>query len=374
MINTLTGLRGYAALSIVFFHILWNNREYYDMGIGRLMDWTPMKMFYLHLWVAVDVFFILSGFILTYKYYQIFIDRFSFKNLGLFILKRFLRIYPLHFISLMICFAFYLLGMLDDKIGNVDALIYHLTLTFTWWFYPEEYGGTWNIPSWSLSAEWFSYFFFIPIIYIFKNNIKTTIFGILAILTIVFFYGLIYPGDPFASGKRALLGLLFGYFIFHIYNHEKIKNLNINKHSDKIVYMVISLLLIITLYLSNNLYYNPLLYKYFFVYTFIVIALSILFLPKCTGIMKFMFDNRVIMFLGNISYSIYIFQYPIYIFMDRYKYPFVKYMIIDDQLSQLVLWLFVIGVIFLIIIFATIMHYLIEKPLMNYFKARLILK
>lgn len=368
MINTLTGLRGYAAIMIVLFHILWNNREYYDMGIGRFILWDAMKMFCFYGWVAVDSFFVLSGFILTYKYYQTFTERLSVRVIFIFILKRFIRIYPLHLISLLLCIALSFAGLLNDTIGNFDALIYHFTLTFTWWFYPQEYGGTWNIPSWSLSAEWMSYFLLIPITLILRKNIIILILGLIVVFTIISEYGVIYPEDPFASIKRVLVGLLIGYFSFHLYNNKKIITQRMKNHSDKIVFLAIGPLFLCIFYIPIDT-----LTIFFMPYVFLVMSLTIIFLPDCKGIMKFMFDNKVILYLGNISYSVYIFQYPIYVFLDQYKLSLLSYMTIDGQLSQNLLWIFVICVIFIIIGFASIFHYLVEKPIMKYFKTRLIL-
>jgi peptidoglycan/LPS O-acetylase OafA/YrhL len=50
--DALDGLRGIAALAVVFFH--------YGERMGH--EWLP------HAWVAVDTFFVLSGFVLMHAF------------------------------------------------------------------------------------------------------------------------------------------------------------------------------------------------------------------------------------------------------------------------------------------------------------------
>ena len=51
----------------------------------------------------MDVFFVLSGFILTYVYYhKFFINTLTLRDYWNFVVKRFAKIYPLHFIITLI--------------------------------------------------------------------------------------------------------------------------------------------------------------------------------------------------------------------------------------------------------------------------------
>src|SRR5262249_45566496 len=82
--STLDGLRGLAALLVVFFHIGWPN---------HLTDNNFVRNGYL----AVDLFFILSGFVIFKIYAE------SIRSVGdfrSFICLRFFRVYPLHFATL----------------------------------------------------------------------------------------------------------------------------------------------------------------------------------------------------------------------------------------------------------------------------------
>lgn len=90
MLNNLTGLRFYAAIWVILYHSI----IYVPELQCRLLD---------HGYIGVDLFFILSGFILTFVYYtQFFQGEITGKKYWNFIVKRFAKIYPMHIISFII--------------------------------------------------------------------------------------------------------------------------------------------------------------------------------------------------------------------------------------------------------------------------------
>ena len=111
-------------------------------------------------YLGVDLFFILSGFILSYVYLEGFGEgRF---NYGEFVNHRLARIYPLHIATL--AFTLVLIGgaalkgvQLDPNAGNWASLPAHLFLVQAWGLAPA---ASFNHPSWSISAEWLAYLTF----------------------------------------------------------------------------------------------------------------------------------------------------------------------------------------------------------------------
>ncbi len=90
----LTSLRGIAALLVVLYHIKhWLHAYPITENLGFL---------YNKGYLAVDFFFILSGFIIAFNYRNQFLDKFTTQKYGIFIYKRFARVYPLHFFDLNI--------------------------------------------------------------------------------------------------------------------------------------------------------------------------------------------------------------------------------------------------------------------------------
>lgn len=92
-ISNLTPLRGIAALLVAVFH--------FEMAIARFVP-ASQTMFFEKSYLMVDLFFIMSGFIILHVYGDNFKQAFSKNSLRNFFVARFARIYPLHFFSLML--------------------------------------------------------------------------------------------------------------------------------------------------------------------------------------------------------------------------------------------------------------------------------
>jgi peptidoglycan/LPS O-acetylase OafA/YrhL len=110
--------------------------------------------------MGVEMFFVLSGFILSHVYLQGFGDgRFRY---GAFLWARVARIYPLHLaclVGLGVLAAAASVGGLElsGQMVNWQALVPNLLAVHAWGFSPAS---AWNHPSWSISAEFFAYLTF----------------------------------------------------------------------------------------------------------------------------------------------------------------------------------------------------------------------
>ena len=147
-LKPLTALRFFAAAWVVLF-AFWPRL---DVGF------TPMLVSKGYL--GVEVFFILSGFILSHVYLPAAEEgRFHY---GKFLWARLARIYPLHLICLAAIGALGVAAVMagrviDPNILNLPSLLPNLLLVHAWGFAPVS---GWNHPSWSISAEWFAYLSF----------------------------------------------------------------------------------------------------------------------------------------------------------------------------------------------------------------------
>ena len=147
-IEPLTALRFLAAIWVVLFHY-WPHLD----GIG-----TPG--FVQKGYLGVELFFVLSGFILSHVYLRQ-AERGGLRY-GAFLWARLARIYPLHLAVLagvgLMGLAAAVMGVsVDPNLTDLRALPAHLTLTHAWGLSPV---AGWNHPSWSISAEWFAYLLF----------------------------------------------------------------------------------------------------------------------------------------------------------------------------------------------------------------------
>lgn len=154
----LTSIRGIAAWYVVLFHF----REYVpSFGFGVL------PKIWAHGFLAVDLFFELSGFVIALNYLSPLNAKGSKIRLaGRFYWLRLGRIYPLHIVVLCLMVANPLAVWLFSAQGDAGSR-YALSYFVMSVFLVQDWGSSrdlaWNIPAWSISAEWFVYLLF-PII------------------------------------------------------------------------------------------------------------------------------------------------------------------------------------------------------------------
>jgi peptidoglycan/LPS O-acetylase OafA/YrhL len=147
-IHSLTALRFFAALWVVLF-------SYWPKLAGADVP-SIVERGYL----GVELFFILSGFILCHVYLRGFGEqRFSY---GSFLWNRLARIYPLHLATCLgligLALAAGLAGIeVDASLLDWRSLPANLALLHAWGFAPTS---AFNHPSWSISAEAFAYLSF----------------------------------------------------------------------------------------------------------------------------------------------------------------------------------------------------------------------
>ena len=111
-------------------------------------------------YLGVELFFVLSGFILCHVYLASAGEkRFSYRD---FLWARIARVYPLHIATLIgvgvLGFGALAAGMaVDGNVLNLASLPANIFMVHAWGLAPE---AAWNHRSWSVSAEWFAYLLF----------------------------------------------------------------------------------------------------------------------------------------------------------------------------------------------------------------------
>lgn len=208
-----TGLRGIAAFLVVFYHLSFLPNHL------TIEDITPaIKRSYL----MVDLFFILSGFIISYVYMPRAGIALSSRE---FWLKRVIRLYPLH----AFCLTYLVLGrVLLDMIsgahgGSGGALWTHESITqllmqvaLVHSFSTVPIG--WNIPTWSISAEMFAYALF-PGLAVAIQRFPGTSSSMLLVSAIAFYAWIASSGGSldltsWPSPLRCLAGFFLGVLVF----------------------------------------------------------------------------------------------------------------------------------------------------------------
>jgi peptidoglycan/LPS O-acetylase OafA/YrhL len=154
-IRALTGLRGMAAMLVVAYHFCPSvaaSTVLYKDTIGRGYLW-------------VDLFFILSGYVMALNYGKLFVDRFSGAVFAGFLLRRIARIYPLYFVMLCIQIAYTMAvyGNFRESNGWAAVTVAHPIRDIPAnLFLAQSLGVSPSIigQAWSISTEFAAYFSF----------------------------------------------------------------------------------------------------------------------------------------------------------------------------------------------------------------------
>ena len=155
-LSALDGLRGVAALLVVVVHF-----QHFNPWFER--PWLGGSGILSKAHLAVDLFFVLSGFVLAHVY----ADTFRRGPLGrdriwAFWWARFARVYPLHLAVLLLLVGLVAAGFVrpvghDGRCYDARNLVASLALVHAW---GTTYGLCWNVPSWSIGAEATAYALF----------------------------------------------------------------------------------------------------------------------------------------------------------------------------------------------------------------------
>lgn len=160
-IYALDVLRGIAALSVVFWH--WQHFFYvgdtpHDFDGSRQPFFDVFSLIYQRGWLAVELFFCISGFVFFWLFSKPIADRTL--SAGTFFIDRFSRLYPLHLLTFIIVAALqlYYAAHHDSYFVYQQNDLYHAFLNVllvpAWGF---EKGWSFNAPIWSVSVEVFLY-------------------------------------------------------------------------------------------------------------------------------------------------------------------------------------------------------------------------
>ena len=311
-IPELDSLRGIAAISVMYFHYSSYFRPKLDYDFSSQLDFK-----YGH--HGVELFFIISGFV-------IFMSLERIKSVNDFLYKRFLRLYPTYWICLGITLTFSLNASYFEFTVKEKVLNF---LMFQGFFGIRNIDGSY----WSLVPELFFYVLMI-ILWKFKLLQKQLLVGIIWLFAMGL--SLLRP-----SLIDIILNLKFGmYFLIGMMFYQLRKNKNL-----RYPHIIIFLSLIATIFVRTE--YESFVFTFFFVIIFYLLIYEKL---------NFL-NNNVAIFLGKISY-------PLYLLHQTIGFILISYLIklgVNDYYAIL------FTVIFIIALSWTVYEYL-EKPILKRFK------
>ncbi len=191
-IRSLTGLRGLAALWVMIGHYI---------GDGPANE--TVRTVVEHMYVAVDIFMVLSGFVLARSHDADFHQPLGTRQVGRFLMRRLARIYPLYVLSSLVCLLLVVTGV--DVWGSpalsMPMILTNLAMAQSWGL---PYDGL-NAVSWSISAEWAANLLFPLFGLVFmRGSMHRCVLGALATIGLLVAFAALCggnaPDDPPAFG------------------------------------------------------------------------------------------------------------------------------------------------------------------------------
>jgi peptidoglycan/LPS O-acetylase OafA/YrhL len=261
----LDSLRGIAAIMVVIYH--YTSRFF---EIFKLPNTAFYKFSFGHL--GVELFFMISGFVILMS-----LDKVS--NGWEFIKKRFLRLYPSYWVAVLFTFAVLsIVGLPGRETTTVQALV-NLTMLHEFFGIPHVDGVYW-----SLTVE--LSFYALVFLSLFFNKSLFIKWGwvLLLILSIIVFV----KSASFFSSNTFILKYFHLFYAGSVFYAWRRKLLS--------VFLIIPLLLLTIFHeylLHGLIFMKPILFFY------------LLFIALQFNLLRY-FPNKVFLFLGFISYPLYL--------------------------------------------------------------------
>lgn len=348
-IEQLTFIRFIAAIVVVIHHFGMRVFPFNNEIIHNIFKQGDL---------GVSFFFFLSGFVMIIAY-----QKYNVLNTYDYLKNRFARIYPVFFLAAMLLLFNKLIQ--GDEYLNIKGFFLHLSMLHAW---IPGHQLSFNIASWTLSVE---LFFYISFPFLFnrfysKDKIKLPkitvcillVWIITQVILIVFKPNFIFHFEkltfiyhevlrlfPLMHLNQFLVGNLFG-LLFLKYGVKAIRNYDL-------IIIGLNLLLILVLI------YNPGINL--FGGLILVVFAPLVYLIACNnGKLTKISNHKTLIFLGEISYGIYILQFPIY-YLLKYFYKTFNITVIGDGLKFYVL-------LVVLILFSAFSYLYIEKPMREIIK------
>ncbi|CAN5443028.1 acyltransferase [soil metagenome] len=286
-----------------------------------------------------------------------------------FMWARFARIYPLHLFSFLCMVAFYgwykatnTLTAFDHQLYNLNAIPTNLLLIHGLGVHQFL---SWNAPSWSISTEWWMYVLFPLLMLFFQTTTPWKRLGVLCFIITGYLF-ISYYLHPLSTVNspypdltkvnsidvtydygfiRCFFGFLFGMLIYDLYK------LNWLYATLKSSLLWIGMIALVFITLSINIPDTI---------TVLLFAAIVLMSAYNTGAANAFLNLRPFLFLGDISYSLYLMHLPIMYFLLIYIKRFPS---ITLSASMPVLWIYSFAYISIVVLISTLTYKLIELPM-----------
>jgi len=297
ILNHIQFLRGISVILVFFYHL---NLSYFDYGF-----------------LGVDIFFVISGFVITSIISKEIeqTKKFDFYN---FYIRRFKRIYPVLFFILTISFFLIIFFQpLDLFLNNLKVYFFSLfgVSNFYYLILKKDYFDTvFDDPfahTWSLGVEEQFYIIF-PLLLFFILKYEKYVKSIL-ILFLLVFIGIVFSNIFVENIKLIFYSPSFRFWEFLIGTLTFFLTKKISIKNNYLSLLALLVLFFFVLIPKNINFPNTI-----FI-TCILTSIFILFYKKNENkLSNYIIENKPMLFLGNVSYSFYLWHLPVIYFYDLY--------------------------------------------------------
>jgi peptidoglycan/LPS O-acetylase OafA/YrhL len=294
-IHQLDSLRGIAALAIVFLHFSTNLFP----AIGNFLSNVNTHQ---RLYLFVDLFFVLSGYVLTHNYQQRIIKDLRHHYFP-FMIKRFFRIYPLHLFTL--AYLVILHWAIKPSFSHITPDPFEILrnkftlLTNVFLIHSSGLGDggcynctSWNYPSWSISVEFLSYFL-LPFMIILVQRYPKILMSLLMLMLFGLFQLELHIGHldvaSWQGWYRCLTMMLFGVILYRFHGKREF-----NKRT-----------------LSIAMIFLPVFLQWINLDWIVAIYMGVLVWVSANIKQSMFLQQRYLVGLGKISFSVYLLHVPV---------------------------------------------------------------
>lgn len=302
------GLRAIAVFPVIFYHA---NFETFKGGF-----------------VGVDIFFVISGFLITNIIFESLIkNKFSIFD---FYVRRARRILPLLFVAIFICLILSFIFLSYSEVGSfsksaISSLLFYSNFYF--WKHTPYFSSDVELQpllhTWSLSIEEQFYIFY-PLFFIilFRFSKKFVFYGLLIFfilsLSVCLWTSYNTGGNLnfyliLTRGWELLVGALISVLMFEkkFFTKERI-----------LLKETLSLIGILLIFFSIFFFDSKMVYPGFFTLIPTTGTVLLLINNNPNSIVKKFLSNKYLVFLGLLSYSLYIWHQPFFAFSKIYLEDF----------------------------------------------------
>ncbi len=309
-------------------------------------------------WIGVPMFFVLSGFLIT----RILINnRKGTHYFRAFYSRRALRIFPIYYLVLLFCLAW---GLATK--ASVSQFGYYF-------FYLQSFSISNNLQpyfcntlmghTWSLSVEEIFYLFWPAVIFMISKRNVVRVCVLSSIFSLGYKFVQVYTGTEelaffslFGNLDALMAGSLLCLYVGNLTNLEFTRMHRV----FLLLLLAVALFFMVLQYVQldrSSLFLGRVFLSMSVIWLSFFVILFLITPQSHSSLLNSIFDSRILIYVGKISYGLYLYHFVVYMFIASFFYHY------DIDLDPIVIFLIKVSVTFVV---ASASWLFIEKPILSW--------